>query len=415
MGNTLQDKTKQKNRFGSRALRKLRCRLSGCGRTLALGLGCVLVLLASGKLNFALAVGMGGDVIGYVSSRQELDSIVENVQESVSGALGYEWSAPELTTYVTIGDAASLSEGSEGGVAERILETVENVASLHVVYADGKAVCAFESWQEATDALRTLKERCVDEKTEQAFFAETVSIASGMAELQMLEDNIAKLEKAVTVVTKTHVTVENVLPYETRTETDDTLYEEESYVRITGADGADVAEYLVTSRNGSVAEYEQTSLNHYEPVTEVVVSGTRVRHSEGQYIWPVDDAYISSTFGYRVSIGSSNHQGIDLANDYGTPIYAADGGVVIFVGEYKGFGQLVKIQHDNGDVTYYAHCSSMLVYEGELVEQGERIALMGATGVATGNHVHFELHPGGGDAVDPMDYLPPCDFEYLDD
>ena len=414
MGKTLAD-IWNKAKPDRGALRKLRSRLRGCGRTLALGVACVLVLLASGKLNFALAVDMGGDVIGYVSSREELNTIVENVQESVSGALGYDWAAPELTTRVMLGESETIAVENASVVADRLLETAENVGSLYLVYVDGEAVCAFETGGEAAEALRNLKEKYVSEHTEKAAFAETVTVAVGMADRSLLENNVQVLEKAVTVLTTSRVTVETVLPYETVTETDSEMYEDETVVRTPGADGLLVAEYLVNSRNGNLVDHVQTNSNRYAPVTEVVVQGTRTRHSAGQYIWPVDSAYISSSFGYRVSIGSSDHQGIDLANDAGTPIYASDGGVVIFADTYKGFGLIVKIQHDNGDVTYYAHCSSILVSEGELVEQGEEIALMGATGVATGNHVHFELHPGGGDAVDPMDYLPPCDFEYLDD
>ena len=74
---------------------------------------------------------------------------------------------------------------------------------------------------------------------------------------------------------------------------------------------------------------------------------------------------------------------------------------------------MVKIQHENGDVTYYAHCSELLVEEGDAVAQGDVIARMGASGVASGTHCHFELHPGGGDAADPMDYLPDCPYPWL--
>ena len=80
--------------------------------------------------------------------------------------------------------------------------------------------------------------------------------------------------------------------------------------------------------------------------------------------------------------------------------------MVIFAGEYSGYGLLIEIQHDNGDVTYYAHNSKNLVKEGDIVYQGDIIAQQGASGVASGVHVHFELHPEGGAAVDPIPYLP---------
>lgn len=404
----------KEKKIQNRALRKLCCRLSGMGKTLAVGLVAVLGLVAAGKLNFAYAVNMDGDVIGYVSSREELDAIVEDVQQSVSGALGREWNAPELKTHVMLGESGMMAEENGDTVADRLLETASEVSELCVVYADGRSVCAFETPAEAEAAILALRDRYVKADTEAACFAERVVFASGMADRKLLEGNLEALDAAVTVVTTSRVTVETVLPFDSEIRTDDGMFDDESYVSRPGIEGLDVAEYLVTSRDGTVSEYAEICFNHYAPVTEVVVVGTRTRRSTGSYVWPVDDAYISSSFGYRVSIGSSNHQGLDLANDAGTPIHAADGGEVIYADAYKGFGLIVKIQHDNGDVTYYAHCSRILVEVGQYVTQGEEIAKMGATGVATGNHLHFELHPGGGDAVNPMDYLPPCDFEYLD-
>jgi murein DD-endopeptidase MepM/ murein hydrolase activator NlpD len=80
--------------------------------------------------------------------------------------------------------------------------------------------------------------------------------------------------------------------------------------------------------------------------------------------------------------------------------------VVTFAGYYKGYGNLVKIRHENGDVTCYAHNSKLLVGVGDRVLQGQRIAEMGRTGIASANHCHFELRPKGGDPVDPEEYLP---------
>ena len=104
---------------------------------------------------------------------------------------------------------------------------------------------------------------------------------------------------------------------------------------------------------------------------------------------------------------------MDLATDAGTPIMASDGGVVIFSESYNGYGLMVKIRHDNGDETWYAHNSANLVEVGDVVEQGDVIALIGCTGLASGNHVHFEFHPGGGEAADPRNYLPECPFPWL--
>ena len=88
------------------------------------------------------------------------------------------------------------------------------------------------------------------------------------------------------------------------------------------------------------------------------------------------------------------HSGTDFALAQGSDIYAADGGTVYFAGNCGGYGNLVKIDHGNGMQTYYAHCSSILVSQGQKVRRGERIALVGSTGNSTGPHLHFEVIDG---------------------
>ena len=127
--------------------------------------------------------------------------------------------------------------------------------------------------------------------------------------------------------------------------------------------------------------------------------------STGTYIWPAN-GNLSSRFGPRDStVGSSNHQGIDISGSSGNPILAADGGEVIFSGRSNSYGNVVNILHDNGDITIYAHCSELFVREGDMVSQGQVIAGKGRTGVATGVHLHFELIINGVN-VDPLRYLP---------
>jgi len=86
---------------------------------------------------------------------------------------------------------------------------------------------------------------------------------------------------------------------------------------------------------------------------------------------------------------------------------AAAPGIVSFAGWNEGgYGNLVAVQHENGDLTRYAHNSQILVRQGQRVNQGDLIALMGSTGYSTGPHLHFELHLKGQGAVNPIAYLP---------
>jgi murein DD-endopeptidase MepM/ murein hydrolase activator NlpD len=97
------------------------------------------------------------------------------------------------------------------------------------------------------------------------------------------------------------------------------------------------------------------------------------------------------------------HRGIDIAGPIGTPILAAAGGKVVTAGWGEdGFGNKVEIQHPDGTVTLYAHASRVLTKIGATVQQGQQIAEIGSTGASTGPHLHFQIHPGGKDAVDPL-------------
>lgn len=129
--------------------------------------------------------------------------------------------------------------------------------------------------------------------------------------------------------------------------------------------------------------------------------------AETPNIWPVAGP-ISSYYGYRTSpggIGSTFHEGVDIAGDYGTPISATAAGTVTQAGWVGGYGYLVEVKHADGIVTRYGHNSAVLVYEGQYVDQGSMIALMGSTGNSTGPHCHYEVRING-EAVDPMYFLP---------
>lgn len=112
---------------------------------------------------------------------------------------------------------------------------------------------------------------------------------------------------------------------------------------------------------------------------------------------------LTSRFGWR---SRDNHKGIDIGASYGTPIYAAASGTVIFAeyGYGGGYGNHVIISHGNGVTTLYGHCSSLAVTTGEYVSQGQVIAYVGSTGISTGNHLHLEVRVNGV-AQDPQNYV----------
>jgi murein DD-endopeptidase MepM/ murein hydrolase activator NlpD len=123
----------------------------------------------------------------------------------------------------------------------------------------------------------------------------------------------------------------------------------------------------------------------------------------GGYMWPAKGVFTSG-YGWR---WGRMHRGIDIAGPVGTPILASAEGEVVTAGwNSGGYGNLVKLKHPDGSVTLYAHNRRLLVRNGQKVEQGQRIADMGNTGRSTGPHLHFEIHPNGRGAVNPIALLP---------
>ncbi|MBQ2594443.1 MAG: M23 family metallopeptidase, partial [Candidatus Riflebacteria bacterium] len=127
-----------------------------------------------------------------------------------------------------------------------------------------------------------------------------------------------------------------------------------------------------------------------------------------KYAWKAPTkGWVSSPYGWRnhpVRKKRIFHAGLDLAAPKGTAIYSVAPGRVIFAGTRGGYGKLVIISHENGLSTRYGHCSKILVKNGQFVKEGQLIAKVGATGVATGNHLHFEVRKNG-KTQNPINYI----------
>lgn len=130
---------------------------------------------------------------------------------------------------------------------------------------------------------------------------------------------------------------------------------------------------------------------------------------ESKMVFPaVDGIRITSPYGWRIHPiykTEKFHNGIDISAPGGTDIVAALSGTVTRARWNDSYGWYVLIYHGDGMTTLYGHSSKLLVEEGDYVERGQRIALVGSTGVSTGNHLHFEVRIDG-ETRDPMDYLP---------
>ena len=116
---------------------------------------------------------------------------------------------------------------------------------------------------------------------------------------------------------------------------------------------------------------------------------------------PAEGAFTSG-FGMR---WGSMHNGVDIANTPGTPIRAVAAGTVIDSGPAQGFGNWIRIRHEDGSISVYGHMQSLYVAVGEVVQPGQLIAGMGSEGFSTGSHLHFEIWPDGATPSDPASWL----------
>lgn len=217
--------------------------------------------------------------------------------------------------------------------------------------------------------------------------------------------NLFQVKPYVTVLTKEIVATTEKIDFKTVYENTNTLYKGEVKVKSAGTYGKKEVRTEVTKENGVVvASAELDSVITAEPQDQIALRGTKsiaTFTGSGSLSSPVGRIEVSSPFGSR---GGGRHTGVDLRNPKGTPIKAADDGVVTYAAYSGSYGNIVKLSHGNGIETWYAHCDTMKVSVGQVVSKGEVIATVGITGRATGFHLHFEVRKNGV-PQNPMNYL----------
>jgi murein DD-endopeptidase MepM/ murein hydrolase activator NlpD len=132
--------------------------------------------------------------------------------------------------------------------------------------------------------------------------------------------------------------------------------------------------------------------------TPVQISANITAGTKPVYIWPVQSHHLTSYFSFY-------HKGIDMPAAYGSPVKPFSNGKVVFAGWDGGFGQIVIIRHKDGLLSKYAHLSAINVRKDQRVGRNKTIGHVGTTGIATGSHLHFEIHIKSG-AIDPLNLLP---------
>jgi murein DD-endopeptidase MepM/ murein hydrolase activator NlpD len=371
------------------------------------------ILLINTQAGFA--VYLNGRQVGSARSMEDVAAVVTGAEQQLKEILGREY---PLDRAISVSpDLGSMAVDSEK-LQDAILGGIDGIARLHVLQVNGHTVGAANQREIIDGILNDILREYTTDSSSSVVFTDTVTVTSGYVSSDITQDvsAIRALLEPSNTSSPARLTVENTelrqytetVPFDVLSYNDATMVEGSSAIKTEGVCG----EVLVTEKTVYINGIKQTSetvgaLTTVPPVAEVVAVGTAPRPktaSFGTYIWPTDGV-LTSGFGYRTGFGSHNHQGIDIGGAYGENIVAADGGEVLKAGWCSGYGNLVQIRHDNGDVTYYGHCSSIIVDVGDRVAQGQVIAHMGMTGVANGVHLHFEIRQDG-TPVNPINLLP---------
>lgn len=432
----------------------------------ALAIAAVAVLLS--RYTIGTTVIYDGKALDTVESLREAKHVAASIADITSETLGKKFTFSDSSIQYTSALVARSEVVDREELEEELTDEVGLVTRGYSLYIDDTLIGSTQYEGALEGLLDQLKESYISEDTLTVDFVEDVRIAKGYVPTESIVNlgQIAEIlnstksgEVTYTVVkgdtwsaiANSHgmtskellainpdfdinrlqigdeLTLSNAVPYLTVVVTERQNYVEDLQYDITYTDDASMykGDYKVLSKGsyGSAdvvadvtyingEETERTVLSSVtltEPVTERRAQGTKERPSwypTGSFRWPTSGR-ITSYFGYRntgIRGASTNHKGIDISVSYGTPIYAADGGVVSFSGHKGAMGYVVIIDHQNGFKTYYEHNSSLLVSAGQTVYKGQQIAKAGRSGVASGVHCHFGIMYNG-TYYNPLNYL----------
>lgn len=413
----------------------------------------------------AYSVSINGSESGKVRNKKQVEDLLLQVKEEYKVQHGAEISIGSLITYTKTrasNNELIQSESLEQIIRDEVIYTIQSFS----ISANDNSIAAFKTKAEADEVLSKIKANYVKvedtAKYKEITFAEKVEvkqefneegkimevgeaanfILKGTDEVKVHKvlagesiwgisrkynisvDNLQKANPKLDpskikinqelnlVVPKPLVSVKTTelapykenIPFEQKVEFSSSLYKDQTSIKVKGEYGERDIVAEVVKING--IEDSRTVISEKvtkEPKTQVVVKGTKVappKKGTGSFKMPTRGS-LSSRFGTR---WGSMHAGIDLAAPIGTPVNAADGGTVTFVGQKSGYGNFIMIDHGSGYVSCYGHLSKFYVTRGEKVFKGQKIAAVGNTGRSTGPHLHFEIRKNG-NPVNPLKYV----------
>ncbi|MGM0881527.1 MAG: peptidoglycan DD-metalloendopeptidase family protein [Bacillota bacterium] len=363
-------------------------------------------------------VKVDGKVIGVVKDQQTADDILLRVQSKFAPELAAAKKKAKEVTALSFdaneeAQPAAKSAAKTPGLAVTDVGFVETVQTDAVETDPTKIMAAEDIYKKLVQGSIQPTKYTVQEGDCVGCIAEKFDISPQVIyeNNRWIEDDkltigdvldLTVLQPEVTVKTvESLVEVETIEP-PVEVKKNDDMRVGESKTISQGAAGSKRMTYRIVKQNGYVVTEELVSKEVLkEAIPTIVMRGTKVILGEGsgRFAMPVSGSNLTSKFGPR---WGRMHTGIDLTGS--KSILSSDTGVVEFVGDRTGTGKTIIINHKNGYKTLYGHLNSYNVSEGDIVEKGDKIGIMGNTGHSTGVHLHFEILKNGV-AQNPLKYL----------
>lgn len=354
----------------------------------------------------AVALQIEGENVLYVKDKETAQNVVDQfILQYVTEEQLAQFKAQTDQVTPAVGEslirnvALTLPVESVDGVAEvtEILDVEQAIKKLNLGTLEEKKYIV-----QPGDVLGTIAEK------HSLTVADLLRLNPAITQDTLLqigqELSVTEYQPLVKVIVEEAVTVQEEIPFVTETREDANMWKGDTTIVQEGSVGSRIASYEFVKENGAIVKQELVGETIVQaPVNRIVVVGTKVSPSRGtgSFSWPAVGGYISSYQGTR---WGRLHKGIDIAGPSNLSILAADNGTVSFAGRSGGYGNMVKINHNNGMTTLYAHLSSIDVSVGQTVGKGQKIGVMGSTGNSTGIHLHFEVYKNG-QLMNPIDYL----------
>lgn len=348
-----------------------------------------------------------GKVIGFVENRKDFHEITDKINTEIEETYGID---SELESKFKLVEKASTKDDitTSDELWHNISEVSGMMKEAYILSVSGEETVVLGSYADMMELLKKeLEKYKIDDGDTD--FCESIEYEKKYvpkAKILTLEEAEKYFETNKPLNVKTTVVNEYSasVGFDTVEQNDDTMYRGSRLVLREGVPGESIVTDEIQYMNGEeVSRKTIKEKTVKKPVSEIVSIGTLEPppgYGTGHFALPIQGT-LTSSYGQR---WGRLHGGIDLAAASGTPIGAADNGTVIFAEESGSYGLLMKVDHGNGYVTYYAHCSGFIAKVGDCVGKGEKIAYVGNTGNSTGPHCHFEIRCNG-ERVDPLAYL----------